>query len=256
MKRYSQAIRDEIASLYATGKTMREVAQVLNISRFTVSDELRRRGVIITTAQNKLHDEAVQLYLAGATIQDIALQLDSSNGTIGRIIAAAQVGRPKLGRPNPANAIARRKSVVVDGLKFCTGCEGWKPPEQFPPSKNSLDGRRPQCNVCHNKASTDWRCKSPAGKAYVARKNKERNLAMKQATPRWADLDQIDIVYLEARRITRATKEAHSVDHIIPLIGTVSDELGERPVSGLHIAWNLRVLPRDENARKSNRVRY
>lgn len=60
-----------------------------------------------------------------------------------------------------------------------------------------------------------------------------------QATPKWADLKAIDAIYAEARRL------GLSVDHIVPLRG--------KNVCGLHVPWNLQLLPLIENTRKNNR---
>lgn len=254
MKKVTLEIREQIATLHSAGTKVDEIMQQLNLSRSFVFAELQRRGLIAASKQHVFKDEALRLYTDGLTIQEVADKLGSSNGTIGRIVATAEIGRPKAGRPNPGVAAARRKSITVDGLKLCTVCEEYKPPEQFPPSKVSLDGRRPQCNVCHNRIANDWRVNTPAGQAYSSKKAKERYENVKCATPPWADITAIEMVYLEARRLTRATSEAYTVDHIVPLVGTVVDELGERPVCGLHVAANLRVMSRTLNARKSNRL--
>lgn len=253
MKVVSRKIRDDIASLHACGHTVDEIMQQLELSRSFVFAELRRRCLIGRPAQQRLKEDAVRLYGNGLKIKEVAVLLNSTNGTIGRIIATAGVGRSKLGMPNPGVAKARRKSVTVDGLKLCTRCHAWKNPVEFPPSSASLDGRRPNCNACHNKESTEWRSTTPAGRAYSARKAVERREAIKRATPSWVDLTAIDEIYLEARRFTRTLGEPYTVDHVIPLIGIVDDELGERPVSGLHVPKNLRVIPRTLNARKGNK---
>ncbi|HEY2010530.1 MAG TPA: hypothetical protein VGH23_16190 [Rhizomicrobium sp.] len=65
------------------------------------------------------------------------------------------------------------------------------------------------------------------------------------ATPAWVDLQEIGSVYAEASRLTRETGTAHHVDHIVPLRG--------RNVCGLHVPWNLQVIPAVENRRKGNR---
>lgn len=71
--------------------------------------------------------------------------------------------------------------------------------------------------------------------AYTARKL--------NATPPWLtkeDHNEILKFYTEAKRLN------HHVDHVVPLRG--------KNVSGLHVPWNLQVLPPHENARKGNTV--
>lgn len=255
MKKVTRQVRDEIASLHACGNTVEEIMRQLEISRSFVFAEMQRRGLIGRPAQERLRKDAIRLYSNGLKIKEVAVLLNSSNGTIGRIVASEKIGRSRVGMSNPGVAKARRKSVIVDGFKLCTKCGEKKFPEQFPPSTISLDGRRPHCNVCHNREATEWRCRTPAGKAYSSRKNKERVTAIKLATPSWVDLSVVELIYLEARRLTRATGEAYTVDHIVPLVGTVVDELGERPVCGLHVPKNLRVMTRDQNARKGNKLK-
>lgn len=79
--------------------------------------------------------------------------------------------------------------------------------------------------------------------AHVKRLHHER---LRKAMPPWADGEAMRAIYAEARRRTRESGEPHEVDHVIPLLG--------RHVSGLHVEYNLRVVHRTVNRRKSNRL--
>lgn len=76
-------------------------------------------------------------------------------------------------------------------------------------------------------------------KAYYAEYASLRNRTVKQATPGWANKDDIHNVYLEAQYMQL------EVDHIIPLKHPL--------VCGLHVWDNLQLLSRSENARKNNK---
>lgn len=88
------------------------------------------------------------------------------------------------------------------------------------------------------------------GKLYRARhpdacraKENARRAAQLQALPRWTndeDRAYVRLIYAEARH------RRLSVDHIVPLQG--------KNVCGLHVYWNMQLLPRVENARKGNRL--
>lgn len=83
---------------------------------------------------------------------------------------------------------------------------------------------------------------------YCARAAARRSKARK-ATPGWLTTEQrreIQAIYARAREITEATSIRHEVDHIIPLQG--------KTVCGLHVPWNLRVLPAAENTRKGSAI--
>jgi excisionase family DNA binding protein len=75
--------------------------------------------------------------------------------------------------------------------------------------------------------------------SYSAQRNRQR----RQATPAWADRIAIAGLYREARRKSNGKVKYH-VDHIVPLQGV--------NVCGLHVHYNLRVIPAVDNVRKSN----
>lgn len=90
-----------------------------------------------------------------------------------------------------------------------------------------------------------WKKNHP-GK-YASYSAKRRTQKMK-ATPPWLTEDQymkIESLYVEASRLTKETGIPHEVDHIEPLQG--------KNVKGLHVPWNLRVIPRSVNRRKTNK---
>lgn len=73
----------------------------------------------------------------------------------------------------------------------------------------------------------------------------ERRALKARSCPPWASRDAIAAIYAEAARMTQETGVQHDVDHEIPLRGCC--------VSGLHVPWNLRVMPASENRAKGNR---
>lgn len=74
----------------------------------------------------------------------------------------------------------------------------------------------------------------------------KRIAARINATPAWADYEEIKKLYKQAADISRTTGIPHVVDHIYPLQG--------RTVCGLHFEYNLRVVTESENCKKSNRL--
>lgn len=86
------------------------------------------------------------------------------------------------------------------------------------------------------KINAAWASKNKPKLAAAAAK---RRAMLLQATPPWANHDDIEKIYIEAAHFKM------EVDHIIPL---------QHPlVCGLHIPENLQLLTTSENRRKSNR---
>ena len=71
----------------------------------------------------------------------------------------------------------------------------------------------------------------------------------REATPAWLTKEQKDNIkqlYIEAQKLTKLTGVRYEVDHIIPLIND--------SVCGLHVPWNLQVIPKLENLKKANKI--
>jgi hypothetical protein len=177
----------------------------------------------------------------------------------------------------------------VDG-KRCTKCLLVKPLPLFPKSKGGKHGVRGNCKDCERvrqkvyRESNKGRIKE--GWADWFEKNKEynrsrwrhyyterteylkdrskfykkiephryntynakRRAAKLQATPCWLSnrhLQSIEDMYWLAGDLFKVTGEVYHVDHIVPLVGV--------DVCGLHVPWNLQVLPSDLNLKKGNK---
>jgi hypothetical protein len=76
----------------------------------------------------------------------------------------------------------------------------------------------------------------------------KRHAAQMLRTPKWLSeeqLKEIETEYALREWCSEVMGEEYHVDHIIPLRG--------KKVSGLHVPWNLRVIPATENIRKLNK---
>jgi 5-methylcytosine-specific restriction endonuclease McrA len=83
----------------------------------------------------------------------------------------------------------------------------------------------------------------------VKASTKHRRDKHKQATPDWLTPEhkrQIRQMYVDAMTATKITGTAYVVDHIVPLRG--------ENVCGLHVPWNLQIMSRAENLKKSNKL--
>ena len=86
-------------------------------------------------------------------------------------------------------------------------------------------------------------------KHLYAAKDARRRAAKLQALPKWltkTEHEQIKELYEVARMFKLYTGQEYHVDHIIPLQG--------ENVCGLHVPWNLQVIPAKENLSKSNKL--
>lgn len=89
------------------------------------------------------------------------------------------------------------------------------------------------------KIKADVALRQKTNKAYYLQRNAKRRAIKVNATPAWADAVAIEDIY------RKASSDGLSVDHIVPLKSKI--------VCGLHVHFNLQLIPLSENIKKSNR---
>ena len=90
-----------------------------------------------------------------------------------------------------------------------------------------------------------WVKENPEKKRALTNARRRR---YKQATPKWLTKEQkteIRQFYTEAQRLMKETGRRFEVDHIEPIQG--------EDVCGLNVPWNLQILLKEENLKKSNK---
>lgn len=158
--------------------------------------------------------------------------------------------------------------------KYCNRCENDQPIEDFLFANRKKGVLKSYCRSCGKGLYKDWYYRTDQRLSYrkdYYKNNREkcrqstksweqrnrhkgvestnrRRERTKRATPTWLSQEQKDQVtglYLLARDCTIVTGESYHVDHIVPLKG--------KNVCGLHVPWNLQVLPSDVNQRKGSK---
>lgn len=159
--------------------------------------------------------------------------------------------------------------------KICTCCGIDKSFSSYPRDKYKKTGVKSRCKACEAEKARATRAKDPDRSRAISKKYREkhrekelarytrynktnphkraayeakRRASKRQRTPKWlteSQLKEIDFFYSHARECTMLTGDPYHVDHIVPING--------ENVSGLHVPWNLQVLPADINIAKSNK---
>lgn len=147
-----------------------------------------------------------------------------------------------------------RVAVLETGVKTCSGCKEEKPLSQYHMrNRKRKDGSvysapYSKCKTCRRSVNR-YHENTPTGKAGKKRRRALRDRRSKRATPKWLTPEQrkqIVDIYEHMRDCRVVTGEDYHVDHIVPLRG--------ENVCGLHVPWNLQVLPASVNISKSNEV--
>jgi hypothetical protein len=154
-------------------------------------------------------------------------------------------------------------------MKTCRNCGVSKSLDLFPKQKQNKDGHHSYCKQCRSeydksrynpeKRSKEYVQNLASGRqarrdyykdnkeAYYARKAKRR-ASLLNRTPLWlseSDLNKMREIYNRCSLLNKQGTGKYEVDHIVPLQGET--------VSGLHVPWNLQIIPMLENRSKGNR---
>ena len=164
-------------------------------------------------------------------------------------------------------AAQEREKQLELGVKTCNVCNEELPVSLFSMKKRTRkDGSSykqisSMCKKCKNIKNAEYRAspkgkttvktyrQSPEGKAKAKREAALRKKRNKKATPKWLTKEhkqQIVNMYELMRDCRAVTGEDYHVDHIVPLRG--------KNICGLHVPWNLQVLPAYVNINKSNYI--
>lgn len=126
-------------------------------------------------------------------------------------------------------------------MKHCNQCNTTKDLSLFS-KRSDKSGYVSFCKECSSKRTRDWQKANPEK---VKERNKRRIAYIKEQTPSWIteeDRKQMATEFLLAKWCTTMMGELYTVDHIVPLRG--------KTVSGLHVPWNLQVIPAKANFEK------
>ena len=166
--------------------------------------------------------------------------------------------------------------------KVCMCCKEHKPLSSFSRDRQKADGLSSYCRVCAkaknqasyvrrtgplvnqqreglsvlspNEYAATWRqdnvdkvraynkTYAETHRAKIREKNMRRYADQTNQTPGW--LRKVHLVEMEGMYLFCQVFPQFQVDHVVPIKG--------KQVSGLHVPWNLQVLPRIENVKKSN----
>ena len=140
-----------------------------------------------------------------------------------------------------------KSRLSVDPIKNRAKVSAWqKGNREHLNAKTRKRRQRLDVKLKDSEQTRRWRSENPDKARASVRKRQAKRL---KATPFWlTDQQNSDILYFYslARECELLTGDKYHVDHIIPLQG--------KNVCGLHVPWNLQVLPADINIKKGNKI--
>ncbi len=149
---------------------------------------------------------------------------------------------------------------IIPAFKKCPKCNAVKPHFEYGKCSTRRDGLQYSCLECGRRDAKEDRQKNPERAKKKSKKWRQNNpekhcalvskrrAAKMKATPPWVKdehIAEIDFLYWFSSKINGLHGHSYEVDHTHALRG--------ENFSGLHVPWNLRVMPSSANARKSNK---
>lgn len=146
-------------------------------------------------------------------------------------------------------------------MKQCTKCKEYKSLVDFHKTKQTKDKYTFHCKECNKNAQKEYYKKHQKkvilkvkewqanNKSKVTAINKNYKYSKVNATPSWLTdkhNEQIESFYWLAKLQQELDDTEYHVDHIIPIRG--------KEVCGMHVPWNLQIIPALDNIRKGNKI--
>ena len=198
-----------------------------------------------TTARKEAKDKGESRYFTGKPCRHghIADRITASGSCVACIKEREQ-GYSQKSRAKNGERIKQAKKKYCDENKDKTRarCRAWYLANRAKAIQRTADWKKANPEQAKIHAREGNIRNAPTKAMHVANRR-----AMKaSATPAWADHDAIKSVYKHVPFLDKICGVKHHVDHIIPLNG--------ENVCGLHVEYNLQILPAAINVAKGNRL--